>query len=129
MTKKNKPVSKLTAKARSTVVKKAIVPLKKMVKTKPMMAALTGTYEQTDVIRIILDVAGKFNVKTNAKDIKKKRLYDNLDYTDDLFDNLQIELDRYVKSIDGSINITDDDLGDCETVQDVIDVVEGKLNK
>ena len=115
-------------KLKSTTTKKATTSsLKRTGKMKPMMAALLVSYNQTSVIRKILDVAGKYNVKTNAVGIRKKTLYDNLSYTDQLLDNLQIELDRYVKSIDNAASISGDDLGDCDTVQDVIDLVEKQL--
>ncbi len=124
-----KPEKKASIKkSRVAASRKIRLPIEPKVKSRVTMAASTGIYNQSDVIRIILDVAGKFNVKTNAKDIKKKTLFDNLDYTDELFDNLQIELDRYVKSVDQSVTVSDSDLGDCETVQDIIDVVENKLN-
>ena len=80
------------------------------------------------VIRIVLDVAGKYSVPTNAPAIKGKKLTTNLDYTDDLLDSLQIELDKYVKSINPNSAITDAELEDCETVGDVLDLVEKKLN-
>ena len=83
--------------------------------------------DTTQVIRIILDVAGKYDIPTSTLGIKKKKLTTNLDYTDDLLDSLQIELDKYVKSIKPDSEITDEELGDCETVGDVLDLFEEEL--
>ena len=79
-------------------------------------------FNEQDVIRIILDVAGKFNIPSNAPRIEKKKLVAHLDYTDDLLDILQIELDKYVKGINESASISDNELGNCETVGDVVDL-------
>jgi hypothetical protein len=85
-------------------------------------------YNEPDVIRIILDVAGKYDVPTNSPGIKKRELVANLDYTDDLLHILQIQLDKYVKGIKSTAGISSNDLGNADTVSDVIDIVVKSLN-
>ena len=87
-----------------------------------------ATFNENDVIRIVLDVAGKNDVPTDTPGIKKKKLINNLDYNDNLMSVLQVALDDYVKTINPAAAVSDDDLGGCETVQDVIDVVEKALS-
>jgi hypothetical protein len=94
---------------------------------KSLGAAPTGVYHEEEVIRIVLDVAGKYHVPTNSPKIKDRKLVDNLDYTTDLLEVLQMELDKYVKSIKPSARITEADIDGYETVGDVVDLVAKKV--
>jgi hypothetical protein len=88
---------------------------------------LAATYKADDVIRIILDVAGKQDISVTTPKIRSKKLEDNLDYTDNTREILEIELDKYVKSIKENKSVEDGDLDECETVEEVIEVIEEKL--
>lgn len=86
-----------------------------------------GGYKPEDVIRIVLDVAGRYSTPVTAPKIRERELIANLEYTDDLFDILNIEIDKYVKSIKPDTGVTEDEITDCEKVGDVVDLVETKI--
>ncbi len=83
-------------------------------------------YDEMAVIRIIYLIPGKVPPGSATKKVRKKSLTDNLDYTDEHIDSLQMEMDRYVKTIKPEEKVTDAEIGDCDTVGDVLDLIEEK---
>jgi hypothetical protein len=124
--KKTNPVQKKD-KGKSKAFKQ-ILDKKKMMSEvmKSLGVAPLGVYHESEVIRIVLDVAGKYNVPTTSPGIKKRNLVDNLDYTDDLLEILQLELDKYVKSIIPSRRVTPAEIDNCDTVGDVVELIQAK---
>lgn len=125
--KKRKSSTKKRDKGESKAFKQ-ILEKKKMMSgvLRSLGVAPLGVYHESEVIRIVLDVAGKYHVPTTSPGIKKRNLVDNLDYTDDLLEILQLELDKYVKSIIPSRRVTPTEIDNCDTVGDVVDLIQTK---
>jgi hypothetical protein len=123
--KKTKKAVKKTPKKKPA--KRVKLPRKKKGAQPSSGASGGASFSEPKVIRIILDVAGKFDVDENEKGVPALELGSNLDYTDDLLNALVLELDKYVKSIKAGKSFTDHDLVDCEKVEDVVDKVRAKL--
>lgn len=102
---------------------------KRPVKRPAKKTAKRVTFSKYTVIRKTLDIAGKFSISERHPDVPELELNANLDYTESLRAALELELDRYVKSINSKAGFDNDDMDECETVQDVVDKTKEKLDK
>ncbi len=128
--KKNNPDSTPFAYALEKVLKQILEYVKKERKATYaafLLELADGKFDELFVIRTILDIAGKYHIPSTYPKIKKKELATNLDYTEQLLSILQIELNAYIKRLKPDASFSDADLGDCETVGDVLESLEEKL--
>lgn len=88
----------------------------------------TLAYNVLNVIRIVLDTAGHFEVPATLPGIRKKLLDFNLGYTPTMLDILYFNLLDYFNTLKGAGKLSNEDVSNCDTIGDVVDVFEEALS-